>query len=1102
MTTQRQGLIGRVPELQELRAALDNTLAGRGGLFMIGGEPGIGKTTLAVELSAEAGARGAQVAWGHCWENAGAPAFWPWTEILRALLLGRDRQSLAALFGEHASPLAALLPEFVPSAGLPPTERPPSVAASTIGSDQPAEQRFRLFQSIAFLIADLARERAVIIVIDDAHAADTASLLLLRFVARNARRLPVMLLATFRDAEVRRDAKVAELFADLRRESAAMMLAGLKPPEVAEFVRSRVSTAPDPALARELHKVTEGNPFFLSEIVRMLAAGEGYAPQSGTHGLAAFYIPDGVRAAVRQRIGLVSDAARAVLGVAAVAGREFDFAVIRGACARPADAILRALDEAEAAGLVAARTDRIGAYRFTHTLIAETLYGDLGKPTARQLHLKIAETIEQLHRANLDSHLAKLAHHYGAALPLEPSDKAIEYAYRGARRAQTMLAYEDAARLYEMALAGLEVGHPAEQRRACEMLLNLGEALYGAGLFERAKAAFARALETAQRIGSAEDMARAALGYGLPPSTPDRADRSLIAILEQARAALGDSDSGLRAMILARMSSELFWAHDSRRIALSDQAVEIARRVGDPAALLYVLYARHTAVWEPGNLDERLAIAREVILLAEQSGNPRWALRVRRLGAHYMHFADLLELGDIPAVDREIAHYARIAAELHLDLGYEELIRATRALMDGRFDEAERLGVKTLETAMRLERRIGPFRSAVNSQLLILHRERGSLAEFEPVLRASLARAPGSALHRCALAFLYAESGRRAEARMIFEELATGGFSALPRDMTWYAAMVLLSEVCSYLGDAARAETLYGLLEPYAGRNAVLDIHVCYGSVAHYLAMLAAAAGDPDLAERHFTAALDFNLKMGASAWVARTRYQIAAMLLERGRPGDRERALEFAGLARAGAESLGMKALRERLRDLAGVELRADAGPDGTVTIMFTDIENSTGTTERLGDLRAQEWLREHNALIRAQISAHQGFEVKSMGDGFMIAFPSARRALNCALAIQRECAAYSAAHPDAPLRVSIGAHTGETIKETSDFFGKNVIVAARIGAQARPGEILVSAIVKDLTESSGDLRFDEGRELKLKGLSGTHRVYSLQWATAPKPA
>jgi len=276
----------------------------------------------------------------------------------------------------------------------------------------------------------------------------------------------------------------------------------------------------------------------------------------------------------------------------------------------------------------------------------------------------------------------------------------------------------------------------------------------------------------------------------------------------------------------------------------------------------------------------------------------------------------------------------------------------------------------------------------------------------------------------------------------------------------------------------------------------VLDIHVCYGSVARYLAMLAATNGELDQAERYFEAALRLNLEMGASAWVARTRYEFAAMLLGRDQGGDRARALELAELALGSAESLGMNALKDNLRELIGPDPRADAGPDGTVTIMFTDIEDSTGTTERLGDVRAQAWLREHNALVRAQIKEHQGFEVKSMGDGFMIAFPSARRALNCAIAIQRACAVYSETHREAPIHVSIGAHTGEAIKETGDFYGKTVIVASRIGACARGGEILVSATLRELTVSAGDLNFDAGRELELKGLSGAHRVYALEWA------
>ncbi len=176
--------------------------------------------------------------------------------------------------------------------------------------------------------------------------------------------------------------------------------------------------------------------------------------------------------------------------------------------------------------------------------------------------------------------------------------------------------------------------------------------------------------------------------------------------------------------------------------------------------------------------------------------------------------------------------------------------------------------------------------------------------------------------------------------------------------------------------------------------------------------------------------------------------------------------------------------------------DLNAHAAPDGTVSILFSDLENSTMMTERLGDLRAQRLLHEHNDLVRKQIAEHRGFEVKSLGDGFMIAFSSARRALLCAIGIQRGFAAYSRQHRDEPIRVRIGLHTGEAILEKGDFFGKNVILAARIAAKAAAGEILVSSIFKAVTETAGDLRFDDGHDVELKGLSGSYRVYRALWS------
>lgn len=172
---------------------------------------------------------------------------------------------------------------------------------------------------------------------------------------------------------------------------------------------------------------------------------------------------------------------------------------------------------------------------------------------------------------------------------------------------------------------------------------------------------------------------------------------------------------------------------------------------------------------------------------------------------------------------------------------------------------------------------------------------------------------------------------------------------------------------------------------------------------------------------------------------------------------------------------------------------LRPAAAPDGTVTVLFSDIEASTKLNERLGDLRWLELLRAHHAIVREQVHQHGGFEVKSQGDGFMIAFTSARRGVQCARAIQRAIDSRLGEHPDGPIRLRIGLHTGEAIREEADFYGKNVVFAARVADEACGGEILASSVVKQLTESAGDLRFENERELELDGLTGTHRVYNV---------
>jgi class 3 adenylate cyclase len=313
----------------------------------------------------------------------------------------------------------------------------------------------------------------------------------------------------------------------------------------------------------------------------------------------------------------------------------------------------------------------------------------------------------------------------------------------------------------------------------------------------------------------------------------------------------------------------------------------------------------------------------------------------------------------------------------------------------------------------------------------------------------------------------------------------------------------------------------------------------CIGAASGVLGLLAATIERWDDAESHFKDAIALNERIGARPWVARVQLNYAEMLMERGAEGDRRRALELLQPALSTFEALGMKqwlepALALKLSaqgvDLSSPgnsidavaslvysekpDLKKHAAPDGTVTIMFSDIEGSTAMADRLGDKRFMEVLREHNSIIRKQIKSHGGFEVKSEGDGFMVAFQSARKAVECAIAIQEaldardgtvgapleEGGGAGGAAPGAgsgvePVRVRIGLHAGEVIKEGEDFFGRNVIMAARVASQACGGEILVSSVLKALMEGS-DVPWGASRTVELKGLSGEHEIWPVQWS------
>jgi class 3 adenylate cyclase len=321
-------------------------------------------------------------------------------------------------------------------------------------------------------------------------------------------------------------------------------------------------------------------------------------------------------------------------------------------------------------------------------------------------------------------------------------------------------------------------------------------------------------------------------------------------------------------------------------------------------------------------------------------------------------------------------------------------------------------------------------------------------------------------------------------------------------------------------GYEAWAEDLYGQVLPYEDSFATASGTAMMGSMARLLGLLATTCRRWDDAERHFEHALEANRRIRAPIWVAWTQFNYADMLVKCRDALERGRALSLLSDALATAHELGLKRLLDRalplkmeLEGTASVDaktsidsvadsveakkpdLRPHAAPDGTVTIMFSDMEGFSSMTERLGDREAHKVIQAHNAIVREQLKAHGGYEVELQGDGFLLAFASASHALQCAIAIQRAFSAHSAEHPEQPIRVRIGLHTGEPIKEADRFFGKTVILAARIASEAQGEEIFVSSLVKELASGASDFVFDGGQETELKGLSGTYDVYELLW-------
>ena len=916
--------IGRDVELAALCAGLEDAVMGRGRIFVVGGEPGVGKTVLAERLAVWARERGVRVLWGRCWEGGGAPAYWPWIQVLRPLLEERGEGGRAG-GGTEAAVCGVLLP------GL--AERPGAATGAGVSTQAPAA-RFRVFAAVAAVLGEASSVQPMLLVLDDLHAADPASLLLLRFVAGDVRRARVLVVVTHRGVEAQRRGDVTEALGELVREGPSIGLRGFDRAEVGQFIESLTGTAASEDDLSRVCDATGGNPLFIREMVRLVGGPSGWRGHPA--------ISEGVRAVIHQRLAFPDAEAIGVLSVAAVVGREFGVPLVAQVSGLDPAQVLQSLQDAERLELVD-RAPGTGVFRFGHGLVRDVLYDDLPVGVRTELHGKVAAAIEQRAGPDRAAQLGQLAYHFAEVAASGQAGEAMAYARAAGDHAMDRHAYEDAALQYGRALEALRLGRPDEDLR-CELLLRLGDAQGRAGRYHDAKGTFLRAAEVARGLGARERLARAALGFGEPQVEGGVVDQRLLTLLWEALDGLGHDDSTLRARVLARLALELSFSddptlRDALRERLSGQALEMARRLGDVDTMAIALRARWMARWGPDGLDERAALSEQMLGLAATSGDLEMEAvgRARRITC-------CLERGDIHASDADIAAHARLARRLRMP--YHEWtalsLRAARALLEGSFPAAE---VLTDRAAALLAGR--PIAELAHlNQISLIRWEQRRLGELRDAWQRIAVEFPRAGFGTAWLCLAEAELDREDEARRSLgariEQLAD-----LPRGGLWLSTLAVTALAAARLADPDAAAAIYPLLRPHPGRTIVVPVPhpvTCLGSATLYLGLLAATMSRWDDAIDHLESAIDAHRRLQARPFLARTQYEYARLLIRRGRKADRTRAGALADQAEKTARALGMIALTHdcaRFRKLnagtvAATQTDTIATPDARGTNVF----------------------------------------------------------------------------------------------------------------------------------------------------------------------
>jgi DNA-binding SARP family transcriptional activator/tetratricopeptide (TPR) repeat protein len=894
-------LVGRETELTAIR---DWWTRGRERMLLLAGEAGMGKTRLQAELASEVHRSGAIVLAGHAPDEALVP-YQPLIEAIGQFAVGAPLQDLRAVIQrtrEASADLARLIPEI--------RRRLPDVPPPRAGD--PDTDRYRLFEAVGDLLASVASAGRLLITLDDLHWADRPTLLMLRHVLRSPQAENLRILGAYRTGELGAGELTATV-APLRREGLVRELdvAGLGRDDTVQLLRLRAGGTPSAALERALYQETEGNPLFLSEIVRHLQE-SGVPPlEAGLVDLRRVGLPDDVRALISRRLARLSPDGLEWLRGAAVIGLEFEAALLEAVLGFDEDRFLEALEEALDARLIAEAPGAHGRYAFSHALVRETLYAGTSSPRRLRMHRRVGLALEDRAASRADgrdgaavateSEITALAHHFTRAGDARDPERAITYALAAGEQATAVLAHEEAAEHYARALEVIGRTDSPEtlRERRLGVLLELGEARLRSGDRVEAWPAFREAATLAVELGDRQALIRAAIEASRRfVQPPGLVEQELIELLELALEQTQGERSVTRVRLLTRMCIALpFTARRDEMRRLSAEATSIAAHLGVPEAAALAANARRRAWWGPGRLERRLADSTVVLRSARDAGDVELTLQ-----AHLWLVLDLMEAGDRRAVEAQIEAFALEAEPLRQPLLTWHVLtwRAMLALLDGRLTDAERLSADALAAGIRIE---GPAASQYHvTQMLAIRSEQGRSRELDSAISQTLEETGGRITWRAGAASRCVELGEPERARAELEALVGPDAPEIPADGEWLGATVLLAEVAAGLGDRVRAQMLYERLLPYRDTVLVFGVGVvCGGSVSLCLGRLALVCGRREDALAHLERALKANMGLGARIHVAATQLELARAL------GASERARDLIATAARTALELGL---------------------------------------------------------------------------------------------------------------------------------------------------------------------------------------------------